>query len=261
LSPAFVAALEDVLAVYARPVDLARPLVCFDEAGKELVAQVTPPLPAQPGRPAREDSAYLRNGAANLFLACAPYAGWRQIQVTTQRTAVDFAHAVRDLVDRQFPDAEQIVLVTDNLNTHTPAAFYQAFAAPEARRILERLEWHYTPKHGSWLNMAELELSALARQCLARRIPDRPTLAQEVAAWVAARNAAPVRIAWRFGIDDARVKLAYCYPTPELDTSAMSEYSEPVWKGVMPRAGAGAGGSTRRTTTLPRCAAAPRSLC
>jgi hypothetical protein len=144
--------------------------------------------------------------------------------VTTRRTAVDFAHAVRALVDQAFPDAERIVLVTDNLNTHTPAAFYQAFPAPEARRVLARLEWHYTPKHGSWLNMAELELSALARQCLARRIPDQPTLAREVAAWVNTRNQQPVRIAWRFGIDDARVKLAHCYPTPELDTSAMSAY-------------------------------------
>ena len=225
LSPAFVAALEDVLAVYARPVDPRRPLVCCDEGGKELVAQVTPPLPAAPGRAAREDSTYLRNGAANCFLACAPYEGWRQIQVTAQRTAVDFAPAGRALVDAAFPEAERIVFVTDNLNTHTPAAFYQAFPAPEARRILERLEWHYTPKHGSWLNMAELERSALARQCLARRIPDRPTLAREVAAWVATRNATTVRIAWRVGIADARVKLAHCYPTPEPDTSTVSEYS------------------------------------
>lgn len=224
LSAAFVAALEDVLAVYARPVDPRWPLVCFDEGGKELVAQVAPPLPAQPGRPAREDSAYLRNGAANLFLACAPYEGWRQVQVTTRRTAVDFAHAVRDLVDAAFPDAERIVFVTDNLNTHTPAAFYQAFPAPEARRILARIEWHYTPKHGSWLNMAELELSALARQCLARRIPDQATLAREIAAWVADRNQQSIRIAWRFGIADARVKLAHCYPSPEPDTSMVSEY-------------------------------------
>jgi hypothetical protein len=224
LSAALVAALEDVLAVYARPVDPRRPLVCFDAGGKALVAQLTPPQPAAPGRPAREDSAYLRGGAANLFLACAPYCGWRDVRVTRQRTAVDFAHAVRALVDQQFPDAERIVLVTDNRNTHTPAAFYQAFPAPEARRLLEKLAWHYTPKHGSWLNMAERELSALARQCLARRIPDPPTLATEVAAWVAARNQAGVRIAWRFGIDDARVKLAHCYPTPEPDTSAVSVY-------------------------------------
>lgn len=224
LSAAFVAAMEDVLAVYARPVDPQRPLVCFDEGGKELVAHLTPPRSAAPGRPAREDSAYVRGGAANLFLACAPYEGWRQLQVTAQRTAVDFAHAVRTLVDQQFPDAERIVLVTDNLNTHIPAAFYKAFPAPEARRILERIEWHYTPKHGSWLNMAELELSALARQCLARRIPDRATLTADVVAWAADRNAAKVRIAWQFGINDARVKLAHCYPAPEPDNSIMSEY-------------------------------------
>jgi hypothetical protein len=224
LSAAFVAALEDILAVYARPLDARFPLVCFDEAGKELVAHLTPPRPPSPGHPGRQDSAYLRGGAANLFLACAPYLGWRQVQVTPQRTAVDFAHALRDLVEQAFPEAERIVLVTDNLNTHTPAAFYQAFPAPEARRILERLEWHYTPKHGSWLNMAELELSALARQCLARRIPDRPTLAREVAAWVAARNQKQVRLAWRFGIADARVRLAHCYPLPQQDSSDVSGY-------------------------------------
>jgi DDE superfamily endonuclease len=223
LSAAFVAAMEDLLAVYARAVDPARPLVCFDEGGKELVAHLTPPRPPAPGRCAREDSAYLRGGAANLFLACAPYLGWRDVRVTRQRTAVDFAHAVRDLVDQSFPEAERIVLVTDNLNTHTPAAFYQAFPAPEARRLVERIEWHYTPKHGSWLNMAELELSALARQCLARRIPDQPTLATEVAAWVARRNHEAVRLAWRFGIEEARIRLAHCYPLPEQDRSTVSE--------------------------------------
>jgi hypothetical protein len=218
LSAAFVAALEDVLDVYARPVDPRRPLVCFDEGGKALHAHRVPPQPAAPGRPAREDHTYERGGAANLFLACAPYLGWRQLTVTAQRTAVDFALALRALVDQAFPQAERIVLVTDNLNTHTPAALYQTFPAPEARRILARLDWHYTPVHGSWLNMAEVELSALTRQCLQRRLPDQATLAQEVAAWVAARNAAQVRIAWRFGIDDARVQLAHCYPIPAQDT-------------------------------------------
>jgi hypothetical protein len=225
LSAAFVAAMEDVLEVYARPVDAARPLVCFDEGGKALRAHLVPPQPRAPGRPAREDYTYERAGAANLFLACAPYLGWRQMAVTAQRTAVDFAQALRDLVDQAFPEAERTVLVTDNLNTHTPAALYQTFPAPEARRILARLEWHYTPTHGSWLNMAELELSALTRQCLRRRMPDRATLAQEVAAWVTARNQSGVRIAWRFGIDEARVQLAHCYPIPELDTSTVSEYS------------------------------------
>jgi hypothetical protein len=225
LSAAFVAAMEDILAVYARPVNPTCPLICFDEGGKELVSHLVPTVPAASGRPAREDPADLRGGAANLLLAGAPSLGWRQVLVTARRTAVDFAHAVRDLVDQQFPDAARLVLVTDNLNTHTPAAFYQAFPAPEARRILARLEWHYTPKHGSWLNMAELELSALARQCLDRRIPDQATLAQEVAAWVHARNQAGVRLAWRFGIDAARVRLAHCYPIPAQDISAVSEYS------------------------------------
>jgi hypothetical protein len=214
LSAAFVAALEDILAVYARPLDARFPLVCFDEAGKELVDHLVPPRPAAPGRPAREDSAYLRRGAANLFLACAPDLGWRQVQVTARRTAVDFAHALRDLVEQAFPEAERIVLVTDNLNTHTPAALYQAFPAPEARRILERLEWHYTPKHGSWLNMAELELSALARQCLARRIPDAATLEAEVAAWVADRNAERMMVTWHFTTEDARQRLHWLYPHP-----------------------------------------------
>jgi hypothetical protein len=146
------------------------------------------------------------------------------VRVTARRTAVDFAHALRDLVDQQFPAADRIVLVTDNLNTHTPAALYQTFPPAEARRILTRLEWHYTPKHGSWLNMAELELSAVARQCLARRIPDRPTLEREVTAWVERRNQQAVRLAWRFGIDAARVQLAQCDPIPEQNTPPVSVY-------------------------------------
>ena len=179
-SAAFAAAMEDILSVYAAPPDPARPLICFDEGGKQLQRQVRPPVPARPGQPAREDYTYERNGAANLFLACAPHLGWRQVWSTSQRTATDFAEAVRWLVDEAFPAAERIVLVTDNLNTHTPAAFYQAFAPTEARRVVAKLEWHYTPKHGSWLNMAELELAVLSRQCLARRIPDRETLDHEV---------------------------------------------------------------------------------
>lgn len=204
--------MEDLLAVYARPRDPARPLVCFDESGKDLTTHRRPPQPAAPGRVAREDSTYGRAGMVNLFLACAPHEGWREVQVTAQRTAVDFAQAVRELVDQRFPDAERIVLVTDNLNTHTPAAFYHAFPAPEARRLLARLEWHFTPKHGSWLNLAELELSALSRQCLARRLPDADTLAREVAAWVAARNAAGIHLHWQFGLDEARQRLAHVYP-------------------------------------------------
>jgi hypothetical protein len=224
LSAAFVAAMEDVLAVYGRPPDPRRPLVCFDESGKALHAQRIAPQPATPGHPAREDTTYAPQGAVNLFLACAPHLGWRDVRVTTQRTAVDFARAVRDLVDQTFPAAEQIVLVTDNLNTHTPAAFYQTFPAPEARRLVEKLEWHYTPTHGSWLNMAELEWSVLARQCLKRRLPDQPTVAHEVAAWVAQRNQDGVRLAWRFGIEDARRSLDHCYPIPEQDNSVVSEH-------------------------------------
>jgi DDE superfamily endonuclease len=221
---AFVAAMEDILAVYARPVDAARPLVCFDEAGKELTAHIRPSLPLLPGVPAREDGEYARAGKANLFLACAPHLGWRQITITTQRTGVDFAHAVRELVDGHFPHAERIVLVLDNLNTHRPASFYQAFPPAEARRILERIEWHYTPTHGSWLNIAELEWAVLTRQCLDRRIPTQEALAQEVAAWVATRNRAAVRVAWRFSITDAREKLTHVYPIPEPDTVALTKY-------------------------------------
>jgi DDE superfamily endonuclease len=225
LSAAFVAAMEDILAVYGRPPDPRRPLICFDESGKALRRHTQPPQLAAPGLPAREDTTYARAGHANLFLACAPHLGWRGVQVTAQRTAVDFAHAIRAVLDGPFADAAGIVLVTDNLNTHTPAAFYQAFPAPEARRLLDRIEWHYTPVHGSWLNMAELELSALTRQCLRRRIPDRETVQHEVSAWAEARNQAGVRIDWRFGIDDARLTLAHCYPIPEQDISTMSEPS------------------------------------
>ena len=212
---AFVAAMEDILAVYARPVDPARPLVCFDEAGKDLKAHTRPPQPGVPGRAAREDSEYARHGSRNLFLACAPYVGWRQIAVTAHRTAIDFAHAIRDLVDAQFPEAEGIVLVLDRLNTHIPAALYAAFPPTEAWRILERLEWHYTPTHGSWLNMAELEWSVLSRQCLHRRIPDEDTLQAEGTAWVADRNAERVTTSWRFTKEEARTRLPWLYPCHE----------------------------------------------
>jgi hypothetical protein len=212
--------MEDVLAVYARPVDPTRPLVCFDESGKALRGHTRPPQLAAPGRPAREDSTYTRAGDATIFLACAPHLGWCDVRVTARRTAVDAAHALRDLVDQQFPEATCIVLVTDNLNIHTPASLYATFPPAEARRIAARLEWHYTPPHGSWLNMAEIELSILTRQCLARRIPDQATLAAECAAWVAARNADPTPISWRFTLDLARVRLPHVYPVIDHDTSA-----------------------------------------
>lgn len=204
--------MEDVLAVYARPVDAARPLICFDEVPVALRGDVRSPLPAVPGHPARQDCEYARAGSANLFLAGAPHLGWRDVRVTAQRTAVDFAWAVRTLVDQSFPAAERIVLVTDNPNIHTPAAFYQAFPPAEARRLLAQIEWHYTPSHGSWLNLAEIELSVLTRHCLARRIPDQATVAAECAAWVAARNAAATPITWRFTLEVARIRLAHVSP-------------------------------------------------
>jgi len=207
-----VARMEDVLDVYARPLDPARPLVCFDEGTKELHGDVRAPLPAIPGHPARVDPEYERHGTANLFLWCAPLLGQRGVTVTDRRTRIDFAHAIRDLVDVRFPAAERVVLVLDNLNTHDPASLYLAFPPAEAKRLWEKLEVHPTPKHGSWLNVAELELSALGRQCLDRRIADQPTLATEVAAWVADRNAAAVTIDWQFTTADARTKLKHLYP-------------------------------------------------
>jgi hypothetical protein len=214
---AFVAAMEDVLAVYHRPPDDARPVVCVDEAGKQLVGEARPPLPVRPGSPAKHDHEYVRHGVANLFVAFEPLAGWRHVEVTERKTGVDFAHFVRRLVDEQYPDAEKVVLVLDNLSTHAPAALYQAFAPAEARRLCERLEWHYTPKHGSWLNVAECELSVLARQCLDRRIPDMDALRGEVAAWERDRNAAGVAADWQFTTADARTRLKKLYPVVEPD--------------------------------------------
>jgi hypothetical protein len=210
-----VARLEDVLGVYARPVDPRRPLVCFDESGKELRAEVRSPQPAAPGRPARTDPEYAREGSANLFLWVAPHLGRRRVMASAQRTAIDWAHAMRALVDVDFPAAETVVLVLDNLNTHDPASLYKAFPPAEAARIWARLELHYTPTHGSWLNMAELELSVLARQCLRWRIPDPDTLAAEVTAWVAERNVARTPITWRFTVEVARIRLAHVYPILE----------------------------------------------
>jgi hypothetical protein len=208
--------MEDVLDVYARPHDPARPVVCVDEGGKQLIGEVRPPLPARPGSPAKEDYEYERGGTANLFMAFEPLAGWRHVEVTERKTAADFARFLRLLSDGPLRDAAKIVLVCDNLNTHTPAALYEAFEPAEARRLAERFEWHYTPKHGSWLNVAEMELSALARQCLDRRIPDLEALRREVAAWEWARNVAAVRVDWQFTTADARVKLKKLYPTVQL---------------------------------------------
>lgn len=205
--------MEDVLAVYHRLYDPRRPQLCMDETSKQLVGETRTPLPSQPGRPARIDYEYERHGVRNLFLWVEPLAGRRHVRVTERRTKRDWAHFIRDLVDVHYPDAEQVVLVLDNLNTHVVAALYETFPAHDARRLVERLELHYTPPHGSWLNIAEIELSSLARQCLARRIPDADSLTTEVAAWEATRNAATTTIDWRFTTADARIKLKHLYPS------------------------------------------------
>ena len=204
--------MEDVLAVYTRPHDPKRPLVCLDEAAKQLTAETRPPTAMAPGRPARHDYEYKRNGTASLFMLFAPLEGWRQVTVTRHRAAIDYAHVLKQLSDVHFPKAESIVLVQDNLNTHAPASLYRAFPPAEARRIADRFEWHYTPKHGSWLNMAEAELSVLARQCLARRIPDIETLDDQVSAWRRKRNQHHAKADWRFTTQDARIKLKTLYP-------------------------------------------------
>ena len=215
-SAAFVANMEDVLDVYARPHDERRPVVCVDEGGKQLIGDVREPLPVRPGEPAKQDYEYQRNGMANLFMAVEPLAGARHVEVTRRKTAVDFARFLRVISDELYPGAEKVVLVCDNLNTHTKASLYEAFEPAEARRLAERFEWHHTPKHGSWLNVAECELSVLARQCLDRRIPDMDTLTREVAAWQRARDAAAVKVDWQFTTADARVKLKRLYPTVQL---------------------------------------------
>ena len=207
--------MEDVLDVSQRPDDPARPVICLDETSRHLLAEVRPPLPLAPGQPARHDPEDVRGGGVNLFLVTEPLRGWREVRVSTQRTRVDWAHCVRNLVDVHYPDADRIVLVMDQLNTHSPASLYQAFPPTEAKRIADRLEIHYTPKHGSWLNMAEIELSALQRQCLNRRLADRGTVEREVAAWSTARNAAGAGIDWRFTTADARIKLKRLYPASD----------------------------------------------
>ncbi len=211
--------MEDVLDVYVRPLDPKHPQVCFDESSKQQVKEVRTPLPVAPGQPARYDTEYERNGVSNLFMFFAPLLNWRHVKVTDRRTAVDWAQCMRDLVDVHFPEAERITVVQDNLNTHTPAALYAAFEPAEAKRIWDKLEFHHTPKHGSWLNMAEIELSVLSRQCLDRRIPDQPTLSTEVAAWEGDRNAMRATVDWRFTTADARIKLKHLYPVIETITS------------------------------------------
>ena len=212
MSGEFVAAMEDVLELYAEADDPRRPRVNFDECSVELHADAQPPVPPAPGRPARIDYEYVRNGTANLFVIIDPAAGHRTVTVTERRTKADFAAQMKLLCDELYPEADVIRVVLDNLNTHTAGALYEAFPPAEARRLAAKLEFHYTPKHASWLNMAEMELSVLARQCLGRRIADAATLASEVDAWQAARNRDRVKIEWNFKVADARKKLARVYP-------------------------------------------------
>jgi hypothetical protein len=209
---AFVAAMEDVLEVYTRPRDPDRPLVCLDETSKQLIAETRTPIPMKPGRPVRRDYEYERNGVANLFMVFAPLEGWRHVVVTDRRASTDYAKVLKHIADVRFPDAARIVLVQDNLSTHTKAALYETFAPAEARRLAERFEWHYSPKHGSWLDLAESELGVLSSQCLDRRIADKQTLIDEVAAWERDRNAHHAKADWHFTTNDARVKLKHLYP-------------------------------------------------
>lgn len=204
--------MEDVLDLYNEPYDAKRPVICFDESPKQLIAEVREPLPPEPGQPARYDVEYQRNGVRNLLMLCEPKRGIREVLVTTTRTKIDFANAMKHLTE-SYADADVIRVVLDNLNTHKMASLYEAFAPEEARRIARKLEFHFTPKHGSWLNIAEIEFAVLSNMCLSERIPDEETLTREVAANVALRNARALPVKWRFTTEDARVKLQRLYPS------------------------------------------------
>ena len=208
--------MEDVLEVYKRPYDPQRPVVCLDETSKQLIGEVAVPVPAAPGQVAHYDYEYVRKGVANIFMIFEPLAGQREVQVTARRTKKDWALCVRQIADEMYPHADKIVLVEDNLNTHTPASLYEAFAPAEAKRLADRFEFHYSPKHGSWLDMAEIELGILGRQCLARRIDSSEELTREVAAWKTARNATKAKVNWQFTTDNARIKLKKLYPSIEV---------------------------------------------
>lgn len=205
--------MERVLDVYQQPYDACRPLVCMDESSKQHTREVRTPLPMKPGQPEKYDNEYERNGVSSLFMFFAPLEGWRHVEVTDSRTARDWAHQIKALIDVHFPKADSIRLVMDNLNTHTLASLYKAFEPEEAHRLASKLEIIHTPKHGSWLNMAEIELSILSRQCLNRRIPDQATLKSEIDAWESQRNAVQSKMEWQFTTEDARVKLKKLYPT------------------------------------------------
>jgi transposase len=214
LNAEYVARMEDVLALYEEPPDPRRPVVCFDETPRQLIGETRVPIAAEPGKPARVDYEYVRNGTANVFMMVDVNRPWRHAKVTDHRTFLDFAECMRELVDEHYPDAERIRVVLDNLSVHSPAALYQAFEPAEARRILSRLEFHFTPKHASWLNMVEIEIGVLVGQCLNRRIPDKATLVKEIAAWEQRRNAEQARIQWMFTVERARQKLGRVYPQP-----------------------------------------------
>ena len=205
--------MEDILSVYKREFNPGEPLICMDEKSKQLTAETRRPIPAAPGRPARYDYEYERNGGSNLFMFFEPLAGKRHVSVTERRTKADWAMQIKELLDVQYPAAKKVTLVMDNLNTHSGASLYEVFDPAEARRLLDRLQIHYTPKHGSWLNMAEIELGVLSRQCLDRRIPDKETLRTEVIAWQQRRNTAEAKVDWRFTNSKARIKLKHLYPT------------------------------------------------
>ena len=211
----FVWKMEDVLEVYKRPYDPLRPVVCMDETSKQLIGETRSPVDAAPGRPRRMDYEYERKGVADLFMFFEPLRGWRRVWITPQRRKVEWAWCVKQLLDEHYPEAERLVLVCDNLNTHTGGALYEAFPAAEARRLWERLEVHYTPKHGSWLNMAETELSVLSGQCLDRRIDEVAVLRSEVGPWEDYRNRTEAKVRWRFTMEDARIKLEKLYPVFE----------------------------------------------
>jgi hypothetical protein len=207
--------MEDILEVYKLPYSAEEPIICIDESSKQLIKEVRDKIPVKSGKPEKYDSEYERNGVCNLFMIFAPLEGWRHIKVTERRTKIDWAECIKELVDVYFPDAEKIILVQDNLNTHKPSSLYEAFPPEEAMRLLKRLEFHYTPKHGSWLDMAEIELSTLMSQCLDRRIEDQQTLKNEIAAWEKQRNSHSAKVNWRFTAEDARIKLKRLYPTKQ----------------------------------------------
>lgn len=213
----FVCAMENVLAVYKRPYDAEHPVVCFDEKSKQLVGEIAAPIPAASGRAECHDYEYVRNGTANLFMLVEPLRGWRNVNVTSRRTRLDFAAQIKELADRHYPNARRITLVMDNLNTHRMSCLYEALEPAEARRIIQRIEVIHTPKHGSWLNMAECELSVLEKQCLAERIGDEATLRDQVARWNADRNNRFKKIHWQFQTEDARIKLRRLYPQIQME--------------------------------------------